>query len=137
MPGCRTRTVPLALALAGALSLALTACAPVGGVIGPGAPAFAGGDPVGQWGEIADRSTYITILPDGTMRAHDGCNGMGGTWHVEQGVVEFDDVLMTLMACPGHDGWLRPATAVVHGDTLVVFDENGEVGGTLPRIVDE
>ncbi|WP_127818152.1 META domain-containing protein [Microbacterium sp. CPCC 204701] len=135
MPRRRTWTVPAALA--GALSLLLTACAPGRGVIGPGAPALHGGDPVGQWGEIADRSAYITILPDGTMGAHDGCNSMGGTWEVEQGVVQFDDVLMTLVACPGHEAWLRPATAVVRGDTLVVFDQNGDAGGTLPRVVDE
>ena len=136
MPRRRTWTVPLAIA--GVLCLALTACAPGAvGVIGPVAPAVSGGDPVGQWGEIADRSAYITILADGTMQAHDGCNAMGGAWELEDGVVEFHDVFTTLMACPGHDAWLRPATAAVHGDTLVVFDENGDAGGTLPRIVDE
>ena len=136
MPRRRTRIVPIALA--GVLTLVLTACASgTVGVIGPVAPAVTGGDPVGQWGEIAEGSTHITILPDGTMLAHDGCNGMGGSWEIEHGVVEFHDVFTSLVACPNHDGWLRPSTAVVHGDTLVVFDENGNPVGTLPRILDE
>lgn len=134
----RRRRSTLVLAATAALTLLLTACGSGNaGVIGPIAPAVPGGDPVGQWGEIADGSTYITLLPDGTMRAHDGCNRMGGRWDLGQGVVEFSDVVTTLMACPGHHGWLRPATAVVHGDTLVVFDENGDPSGTLPRVVSE
>ncbi len=96
-----------------------------------------GGDPVGQWGEIADRSTYLTILPDGTMQAHDGCNSMGGTWELEHGTVEFHDVFVTLVACSGLDVWLRPSTAVVREDTLVVFDEDGDAIGTLPRVPEE
>lgn len=117
--------------------LLLTACASGGGVIGPGAIGPAGADPVGQWGEIADGSTYITVLPDGTMQAHDGCNSMGGRWHVEDDVVHFDDVATTLMACPGQHTWLQPATAVVSGETLVVFDDDGDVNGTLPRVTDD
>lgn len=115
----------------------LSACASgAGGVIGPGAVARPGGDPVGQWGEMAEGSTYVTILPDGTMRANDGCNGMGGRWHIEGDVVHFDDVAMTLMACSGQDTWLQPVTAVVRGETLIVFDAEGDVSGTLPRVAD-
>lgn len=118
-----------------ASTLLLTACASGGsGVVGPGALGPASGDPVGQWGEIADGGTYVTILPDGTMQAHDGCNGMGGSWKMQDGVVVFHDVLTTLMACPGQDSWLVPATAVVRGETLVVYDHDGDVSGTLPRV---
>ncbi|GAA3911097.1 META domain-containing protein [Microbacterium invictum] len=102
----------------------------------PSAPETSRGDPVGTWGTVAERSAYLVIDADGSLGGHDGCNGFGGSW--EQSAAEdpivFADVYMTLMACDFGDQWLTAGrSALVDGDRIVVFDEDGEVLGSLPR----
>lgn len=94
-----------------------------------------GADFVGTWG-IADRShPHLVIAADGTVSGSDGCNAMAGTWEVDDdGSLEFDDMVMTLMACPGGDQTLnRLDSATVADDLLTVFDDHGAVLATLPR----
>lgn len=108
-------------------AMALTACGPATGL----APA----DPVGQWGRVADDANYLTIVDDGTAGGRDGCNGFGGSWALDDGVVEFTDMYMTLVACPAGDHWLTGLdSALVVGDLLYVRDADGDVIGILPRI---
>lgn len=116
------------------------ALGPDGGVpsewpMDPAIQTASGGDPVGQWGEIGDGKTFLTLSEGGTVTGNDGCNGTGGTWRLDGSVVYFDDMIMTLVMCEGQDSWLQPVTtALVDGDTLHILDENGYVKGTLPRI---
>ena len=130
-----TRTTRLGLVTLLTVAMSLTACAPdTAGDPNPSAPHATGG-PAGQWGEIAEESAYLTINDDGTVLGHDGCNGLGGNWHVADDVIHFDDMVTTLIMCEGRDTWLGLLkTAVVDGDTLHVLDEGGEVVGTLPRV---
>lgn len=122
----RTRRIALSSMLVAAAT-ALAACGAATGL----APA----NPVGQWGRVADDANYLTILDDGTAGGRDGCNGFGGKWMLEDGVVEFADVYVTLVACPGGDQWLsRLDSALVVGDLLYVRDREGEVIGILPRV---
>lgn len=95
--------------------------------------------PSGSGGEIGERSAYLTILEDGIVTGSDGCNGIGGTWALTDGVVEFSDMLTTLMACPPRDTDLGGpvVTAIAKGDRLYVLDADGDVIGVLPRVADE
>ena len=118
----------------GRLGLVVTIAAVLVGC-SPSPPSTSNGDPVGQWGEIREKQPYLTINADGTVLGHDACNGMSGDWHNEEGVVHFDDMMMTLVMCEGVDTWLGAArTAIVDGDTLRVINENGEEVGLLPRV---
>lgn len=125
------------LALAPAVTYLAVAWSP--GFTLAGAPAAPTDDPVGQWGEIGERSAYLTILEDGIVTGSDGCNSIGGTWALTDGVVEFSDMLTTLMACPPRDTDLGGpvVTAIAKGDQLYVLDADGEVLGVLSRGADE
>lgn len=94
-------------------------------------------DPVGQWGEIGERSASLTISDDGTVTGSGGCNGVSGTWTVSDGRVVFSDMVTSLMMCPHFESALQGpvVTAVVTGDTITVLDERGDVTGVLPRLV--
>ena len=91
-------------------------------------------DAVGTWGTPERGSAYLRIADDGTLTGNDGCNTMSGRWHEGDGAAVFDDVMSTLMACPGVDTWLTQGrSAVAQGDTLHVRDASGVEIGTLPR----
>ncbi|WES65990.1 META domain-containing protein [Microbacter sp. GSS18] len=126
------------LALAPVVTYLAVAWSP-GFTLAAAAPAPPTDDPVGQWGEISERSAYLTILEDGTVAGSDGCNGFGGTWYLTGGVVEFSDMITTLMMCPPRHTDLRgPAvTGIAKGDLLYVLDADGHVSGILPRAVDD
>lgn len=93
-------------------------------------------DPVGQWGEVADRTPHVTIEADGTVMMNDGCNGGSGTWTVSDGVVVFSDMITSLMACPRRDTDLRgPITsAIARDDKLHLAGPDGRVVGILHRV---
>lgn len=90
---------------------------------------------LGTWGTADQSQPHLVIAADGTVSGSDGCNAMGGRWELDDdGTLEFDDMAMTLMACPGGDQTLnRLDSATVAGDTLTVFDDHGTVLATLPR----
>ncbi|SJN16424.1 hypothetical protein FM104_00885 [Microbacterium esteraromaticum] len=92
-------------------------------------------DPVGQWGEVGERSAFLTVLDDGTVAGSDGCNGMSGAWSVSDGRVVFSDMITSLMMCSGLESELQGSVvaAVASGDTLYVLDENGGLSGVLSR----
>lgn len=125
------------LALAPAVTYLAVAWSP--GFTLAGAPAAPTDDPVGQWGEIGERSAYLTILEDGIVTGSDGCNSIGGTWALTGGVVQFSDMLTTLMACPPRDTDLGGpvVAAIAKGDQLYVLDADGELLGVLSRGADE
>jgi len=138
----RARTLVVAGVVLLALALVVTYLAVAwspGFTLAVAAPAPPTDDPVGQWGEIGERSAYLTILEDGTVTGSDGCNGFSGTWSLTGGVVKFSDMVTSLMACPPRDTDLRgPAvTGVAKGDRLYVLDADGHVSGILPRVADD
>lgn len=117
---------PMALAGLAVTALLLVACAP-GDTIRPESP-------VGRWGDADVDKTHLTLEEDGAALGHDGCNGIGGRWELVDGTVVFRDTYMTLMACPGGEHWLGGMdSAVVIGDVLHVFDDEGHEIGVLPR----
>jgi heat shock protein HslJ len=126
------------LALAPAVTYLAVAWSP-GFTFAATAPTPPTDDPVGQWGEIVERSAYLTILEDGTVTGNDGCNSIGGTWTLTGGVVEFSEMFTTLMMCPPRDTDLGGpvVTGIAKGDRLYVLDEDGNVSGILPRVADE
>lgn len=126
------------LAVAPFVSYAAVAWSP-GFALAATAPSPPTDDPVGQWGTIAERSAYLTILGDGKVAGSDGCNGMGGTWSLSDGVVTFSDMVMTLMMCPARDSDLKGPvdSAIAKGDRLYVLDADGNVSGVLQRVSDD
>jgi len=123
------------LALAPVVSYAAVAGSP-GFTLTAQAPDPPTDGPVGQWGEIGERSAYLTIVADGTVTGSDGCNGMSGTWSTSGGVVEFSDMFMTLMMCPHNPSDLHGpmVTAIAKGDRLYVLDADGDLSGVLHRV---
>lgn len=133
-----TRTAWLAVVLG--LALALIGCTatdsegPPRTVDSPTAQA-ATESPVGEWGTDSEDAPRLTIYEDGTVQGNDGCNGFGGKWAVTDGVVQFSEMLQTMMACMGPDlETIGPiVSAVVDGDSIHIFDEQGNPSGTLQR----
>ena len=77
---------------------------------------------------------FLEFANDGSYRGSDGCNGIGGTYTVEDDELVLKPGLSTLMACPGVDTWVRGAKSVKLGDdALIVFDKGGSEIGTLAR----
>ncbi|MER2134706.1 MAG: META domain-containing protein [Arthrobacter sp.] len=136
--------------LAVALLLGASACAADPGTSGPSADdtGTAGGTPSssassnaaasapeGIWGNPENtREPSLELHKDGRLTGTDGCNRLMGRWVLEDGTVRFQEVAMTLMACPDVDQWLASAaSAVPTGDTLLVYDGAGNEIGSLPR----
>lgn len=140
----RTRFTLLTLALL----LGVSACA-----MDPGAPGASPDDsasagdtpsssaaadassPEGIWGNPENtREPSLELHEDGRLTGTDGCNRLMGRWVLEDGTVRFQEVAMTMMACPDVDQWLASAaTAVPAEDTLKVYDGGGNEIGTLTR----
>lgn len=102
---------------------------------GPPLDAPAQPDVVGTWGDpSAPQTPSLTFDTDGTVVGTDGCNQLGGEYSMSGADVTFDDMHMTLRACPDVDDWLNQAsTATVDGATLTVFNEKGDPVGMLSR----
>ncbi|WP_350348120.1 META domain-containing protein [Agromyces sp. G08B096] len=107
---------------------------PAGGASDGGASGAAAAF-IGTWGTADATQPHLVIAADGRVTGSDGCNSMGGRWELDDdGTLEFDEMVMTLMACPGGDQTLnRLDSATVDGDTLTVLDDHGAVLATLPR----
>lgn len=117
--------IRLALLLAGAAALTLTACAP-----------NSDASPTGTWGDPEERSTPSLVFEsDGRYSGTDGCNQVGGTSSLRDGVIELGAMRSTLMYCEGVDTWLIEAsTATISGDTMRFANEQGaEIGSLLRR----
>lgn len=107
-----------------AVGWAVTACA---------SPSADSGDTseTGEWRGTGPESLFVG---DGKLRGNDGCNGIGGSYSVQDGRVVVRMGLSTKMACPGVDTWLRGiATATVSDDTMTVYNRAGDQIGTLTR----
>ena len=142
----RSRYTLLALALL----LGVSACGADPGTPGPSAEdtGTAGGTPSssasakavpsapeGIWGNPENtREPSLELHEDGRLTGTDGCNRLMGRWVLEDGTVRFQEVAMTMMACPDVDQWLASAaSAVPADDTLLVYDGAGNEIGSLAR----
>lgn len=91
-------------------------------------------DPVGTWGETAEKTPQLIFASDGTLTGTDGCNGLGGGWEVNGDQVDFVNVVGTFMYCEDVDMWLNALdTATIDGDTMTVMDAEGAEIGTLAK----
>lgn len=91
--------------------------------------------PEGVWGNPENtREPSLELHGDGRLTGTDGCNRLMGRWVLEDGTVRFQEVAMTMMACPDVDQWLASAaTAVPTEQTLLVYDGEGNEIGSLTR----
>ncbi len=91
--------------------------------------------PEGVWGNPENtREPSLELHEDGRLTGTDGCNRLMGRWVLEDGTVRFQEVAMTMMACPDVDQWLASAaTAVPSEQTLLVYDGEGNEIGSLTR----
>ena len=91
--------------------------------------------PEGIWGNPENtREPSLELHEDGRLTGTDGCNRLMGHWVLKDGKVRFQEVAMTMMACPDVDQWLASAaSAVPSEDTLLVYDGAGNEIGTLTR----
>lgn len=90
----------------------------------------------GTWGNKNNGGPYLQFNDDGSLMGNDGCNGFSGRFTLSDDgqTVVMHDLLGTLKACPGVDTWLRNAqSAVIDGDTLVLFDKSSEEIGRLQQ----
>lgn len=91
----------------------------------------------GRWGEAdggADDKPYLELSADGNISGTDGCNRLMGSWTFDGSTVSFGQLASTKMACQDVDTWLvGAASATVDGDTLELFDAEGQQIGTLAR----
>lgn len=89
----------------------------------------------GIWGNPEGlREPSLELHEDGRLTGTDGCNRLMGRWVVEGEKVRFEEVAMTMMACPDVDQWLASAASAVPGaDTLLVYDGEGNEIGSLTR----
>ncbi|MBF4994422.1 META domain-containing protein [Arthrobacter gandavensis] len=104
----------------------------------PSSSASSTADPAaaeGVWGNPENsREPSLELHGDGRLTGTDGCNRLMGRWALEDGTVRFQEVAMTMMACPDVDQWMASAaSAVPAGDTLLVYDGAGNQIGSLPR----
>lgn len=126
----RVRLLPAAgLALALLAAGMLASCADTAGS-GSGTPSVEG-----SWGDTSDtRAPSLEFAADGRVNGTDGCNRLMGDWTQDGTTVTISHLASTMMACLDVDTWLSAAaTAEVDGETLAVFNIDGEPIGTLRR----
>lgn len=92
-------------------------------------------DVVGTWGDTAVQTEpSLELTKSGGVTGTDGCNRLTGDYTVEGDKVVFGQIASTMMFCETVETWLnRMASATVSGDTMTVFDTEGEKIGTLDR----
>lgn len=132
---------PIRLAAVAAVALvALSACDTGSGQPGGGDASTAASVPdfAGRWvaNDPADAFLEFDVIDDagGIVSGGDGCNGVGGEFHIDGDTAQLERGAGTLKGCPGVDTWLKDAsTVVVDGDTMTVQNADGEEIGTLTR----
>lgn len=82
---------------------------------------------------VADSGAILTFNQDGTMTGNAGCNGLGGTYKVDDDKVTFSDIVSTLMACDDarmqqegavHQVLTDTATYKIEGSTLTLTNND-------------
>lgn len=133
--GRRSAVITVIGTILAAGALALSGCAGTsGGSSDDQGGASSAESVVGTWGDKTKGSPWLTLADDETVTGSDGCNGIGSTFTVEDGVVTLAPFFSTQMACTGVDTWLSKIKSVsVEGDTMTVLNSAGDVIGTLPR----
>lgn len=102
-------------------------------------------DALGTWtwtGTSARTTPSVTLLPDGDVEGHDGCNPMAGTWSDGvTGVVQVDALAATSYASCTQDGQQTAVqrlhdtrSLVLAGDRLEARDASGRTIATLTRV---
>ncbi|MGP6173810.1 META domain-containing protein [Corynebacterium sp. A21] len=77
---------------------------------------------------------WLHLETDGEFRASDGCNSGFGEWIRQGDTFSFSNGGFTEMWCEGINPWIQQATSgTLEGNTLLVFDESGELLGTMDR----
>ena len=91
--------------------------------------------PEGVWGNPENtREPSLELHGDGRLTGTDGCNRLMGHWTQDGATVTLIDMASTMMFCQEIDTWLSAAaTAEIDGETLALFNENGDPIGTLQR----
>ncbi|MGO1735409.1 MAG: META domain-containing protein [Leucobacter sp.] len=89
---------------------------------------------LGTWASDEKGNPFLKFRDDGRVTGSDGCNGLQGDYTVEDETVTIKRGASTLMACPGVDDWLGKFSSItVAGDTMTVFNEDGDEIGQLQR----
>lgn len=84
------------------------------------------------WSAPDSAEPYLTFASETKVEGNDGCNGFSGEYAIEGDTITLSNLMSTMKACPDVDTWLSDAaTAAVDGETLTVFDSEGEELGTL------
>ena len=77
---------------------------------------------------------FLEFAQDGSYTGSDGCNGLGGTYQVDEDQLVLSPGMSTLIACPDIDTWVRNTKTVkLDGSSLVLFDKTGAELGTLEK----
>ena len=89
----------------------------------------------GTWGDVSDSSApSLDFAAGGRVSGTDGCNRLMGHWTQDGATVTLINMASTMMFCQEIDTWLSAAaTAEIDGETLALFNENGDPIGTLQR----
>ena len=89
----------------------------------------------GTWGNVDDsRAPSLEFASSGRVTGTDGCNRLMGDWTQDGTAVTISALASTMMYCQEVDTWLSAAaTAEIDGESLAVFNVDGEPIGTLER----
>lgn len=124
--------------------LALAGCGQGAGQQGGGEVITGAQEPdfSGRWvaDDPADAFLQFEVVDEdgGTVSGGDGCNGVGGEFHIDGDTAQIERGAGTLKGCPGVDTWLSDVSSVVvDGDTMTVQNGDGEEIGMLERDEDE
>ena len=127
----RRRSRVLLGAVAACAALMLSACSPS---VGPAPQSTDDLSIAGTWVADGRGDPHLVLGEDLTVKGTDGCNGITTTYRLQGEVVEFENFMSTLKACPGVDTWLSAVkTATVDGEKMTVLNKAGDEIGVLHR----
>jgi heat shock protein HslJ len=82
---------------------------------------------------VTDTEAGLTFKDDGTVTGSSGCNGLGGSYTVEDDKITFSEITSTLMACDdprmaqegaAHQVLTDTATFKIEGNTLTLTNND-------------
>jgi len=82
---------------------------------------------------VTDTEAGLTFKDDGTVTGSSGCNGLGGSYTVEDDKITFSEITSTLMACDDarmaqegavHQVLTDTATFKIEGNTLTLTNND-------------
>jgi hypothetical protein len=96
---------------------------------------------VGRWSPVGEKfatDPNVSFRTDGTWRATDGCNGLGGRWSVADSglLVISSTMVLTLVGCEGSHVPIQAQSARragFDGEVLVLLDATGTELGRFDR----